>query len=238
MNTLSRAYLPLKARPIPSTGTVELWLIALQQLPLESVPAGHDRADWLRGQRIRQRFMLRLLLGSYLGCPGRDLELTRGERGKPMLGKRHAESALSFNISHSGEWLAVAVGRGCPVGVDIEMERSMPRAAALARRYFPGSEAQALTGLDEPFRSRTFLQHWTAREALVKARGCGLAGTMDRIELDGSPPAIAGLPEGWPRADRWSLVMPPLPEGLVGHVAARRPGIGVDARVLEAAFPE
>jgi len=238
MNNLSRIRLPLTARPVPAVGSIELWLIALQQLPLDSVPAGHDRAERLRGQRIRQRFMLRLLLGSYLGCPGRDLELERGERGKPMLSKRHADSALSFNVSHSGEWLAVAVGKDCPVGVDIELERSMPRAVALARRYFPEAEADVLSGLDEPFRSRNFLQHWTAREALVKARGCGLANVMDRIELDGSPPGIVGLPADWPRADQWSLVMPPLPEGLVGHVAAGRPGVGVDVRVLDTALPE
>ncbi len=234
MNTFTRTTLPFKARSVPSEAAVELWLMALQQLPLESVPAGHDRADRLRGQRIRQRFMLRLLLGSYLGCPGRDLELVRGERGKPMLGQRHAGSALSFNLSHSGEWLAVIVGQDCPVGVDIEQERNMPRAVALARRYFPGKEADSLSGLDEPFRSRTFLQHWTAREALVKARGCGLAGTMDRIELDGSPPGIAGLPADWPQANLWSLVMPPLPDGLVGHVAVGRPGVEVEVRVLEA----
>ncbi len=233
MNTLSRTRLPLKTRQLPPPGMVDLWLIALQQLPLDSVPAGHDRPAWLRGQRIRQRFMLRLLLGSYLGCPGRDLELVRGERGKPMLGQRHAETALTFNVSHSGDWLAVVVGHDCPVGVDIELERSMPRAVALARRYFPAVEADALSGLDEPFRSRTFLQHWTAREALVKARGCGLAGTMDCIALGGSPPAIAGLPSSWPADDQWSLVMPPLPEGLVGHVAVARSGVGVDTRVLE-----
>jgi 4'-phosphopantetheinyl transferase len=238
MNTLSRTRLPLKAQAIPPEGMVDLWLIALQQLPLDSVPAGHDRADRLRGQRIRQRFMLRLLLGSYLGCPGRDLELVRGERGKPMLGERHADSALAFNVSHSGQWLAVAVSHDCPLGVDIELERSMPRAAALARRYFPGGEAEGLSGLDEPFRSRTFLQHWTAREALVKARGCGLAGTMDRIALAGSPPGVAGLPADWPQPDCWSLIMPPLPEGLVGHVAVGRPGVAVDVRVLETGLAE
>ncbi len=236
MNTLTRTTLPLRARTLPPEASVELWLIALQQLPLDSVPAGQDRADRLRGQRIRQRFMLRLILGSYLGCPGRDLKLVRTERGKPMLGERHASSALTFNLSHTGEWLAVVVGHDCPLGVDIEIERSMPRAEALARRYFPGTEADALSGLDEPFRSRTFLQHWTAREALVKARGCGLADTMNRIELGGSPPGIAALPSDWPRADRWSLVMPPLPDGLVGHVAVGRPGVEVLTRLLEPAL--
>ncbi len=232
VNKLSKTSLPLRPRALPAAGNVDLWLVDLADLPLEPVPPGTDRAGALRARRIRQQFMLRLLLGSYLGCPGREIELIRPERGKPRLGGRHSKSPMQFNLSHSGCWLALVVSRDCPVGVDIEYERSMPRAGALARRFFPVAEARSLVGLDEPFRSRTFLQHWTAREALVKARGCGLAGMLKRIELAGSPPALTRLPQEWGESASWSLVMPRLPDGVVGHVGAAGRQVRVQTHLL------
>lgn len=233
VNKLSRTSLPLRPRALPVAGSVDLWLVDLADLPLDPVPSGTNRSGALRARRIRQQFMLRLLLGSYLGCPGREVELTRRERGKPGLGGPHADSPLQFNLSHSGGWLAMVVARDCPVGVDIEYERSLPRAAALARRYFPNAEARLLVSLDEPFRSRSFLQHWTAREALVKAHGCGLAGMLKRIELTGSPPALARLPQEWVESAPWSLVMPRLPGGVVGHVAAASGKMRVQTYLLD-----
>ena len=221
MNELLEATLPFRPRAWPSEHVVELWVMDLSSLPLDTGSEVSDRAAELRQQRLRQQFMLRLLLGSYLHCPGRDVELVRGQRGKPVLGEKHVDFPLQFNLSHSNHWLAIAVGIGSPLGVDIESERPMTRATALARRYFPAAEAESLARLDEPFLSRRFLQHWTAREALVKAHGCGLSGVMNRICLDGSPPAIRQLPEDWPGLPHWCLTMPRLPQGLIGHVAAQ-----------------
>lgn len=235
MNELLHASLPLRPRPLPEAGVVELWLVDLSTLPLDTGSEVSDRAAELRRQRLRQQFMLRLLLGSYLGCPGREVELVRGRRGKPALGDRHAQCLLQFNLSHSSNWLAIAIGKQHPVGVDLENERPMARAVDLARRYFPQAEAESLVGLDEPFLSRRFLQHWTAREALVKAQGCGLAGTMQQILLDGSPPAIRQLPDNWPEPSGWSLTMPRLPQGLVGHLAVRSPRFVTHTIVLDTA---
>ena len=233
MNELLQTTLPLRSRTLPEEGVAELWLIRLSAVPLDASPGANDRAGRLRQQRIRQQFMLRLLLGSYLGCPGRDVELVRSERGKPALGEKHAACPLRFNLSHSGDWLAVVIGPDTPLGVDIECERPMVRAIALARRYFPADEADLLAGLDEPFLSRSFLQYWTAREALVKARGCGLAGVVNRIHLQGSPPAIRQLPDDWPAGNQWSLVMPHLPAGLLAHVASESTGLKTRTFVLD-----
>ncbi len=232
MNELLEATLPFRPRALPSERVVELWLVDLSNLPLDTGSEVNDRAAELQQQRLRQQFMLRLLLGSYLGCPGRDVELVRGQHGKPVLGEKHADCPLQFNISHSNHWLAAAVGTGSPLGVDIESERPMTRAIALARRYFPAAEAESLARLDEPFLSRRFLQHWTAREALVKAHGCGLSGVMNQIHLDGSPPAIRQLPDNWPGSGNWYLTMPRLPQGLIGHVAVQAAGLATHTFVL------
>lgn len=222
MNAPEVVGLPVKHRALPQDGRAEVWLTDLSRLPLDAGPSGLSRKERILKRRIQQKFLLRLLLGAYLQCPGKSVRLVRDDRGKPALSGEHANSGLSFNVSHAGAWLAVAVGRDAALGVDIESERRLPRAVSMARRFFSADEADWLQRQDEPFLSRHFLQQWTGREALVKARGSGLAGALGRIELGWQPATIRRLPEEWPEPARWSLLPLDLPDGLVGHVAAEQ----------------
>jgi len=224
--------LPVRHRPMPDAGTIDVWVADLGELPFDTGPASHNRRERVLRDRIQQQFFLRLLLAAYLGCPGKSIELERSERGKPRLAGEHAGSGLDFNLSHSGPWLAVAIGSGGSVGIDIERERRLERAALLARRFLSSPEADRIDQLDEPFRSREFLKQWTARESLVKARGCGLAGCLGEIELESRPPAVRRLPSDWQDADRMSLAPLPLPDGLVGHLASLSPGVQPVVRQL------
>ncbi|HSH26373.1 MAG TPA: 4'-phosphopantetheinyl transferase superfamily protein [Wenzhouxiangella sp.] len=212
--------LPIRPRSLPAAGAVDVWLTRLSDMPLDVGPRGSSRRERIMRQRIQQQFFLRLLLAAYLGCPGKSVQLVRSDRGKPMLAGEHAESTLQFNISHSGDWLAVAVADNVAVGVDLEAERRLPRVMLLAQRFLSAEEADWIIGLDEPFRSREFLRQWTARESLVKARGCGLAGCLGEMALDWQPPAIRRLPAAWSGADAMALAPLSLPDGLVGHLAA------------------
>lgn len=227
--------LPLRARSLPAEGVVDVWLADLSRLPLDAGPAGTSRRSRLARRRIQQQFFLRLLLGAYLGCPGKAVRIGRGKHGKPELCGDHVDRALRFNLSHSADWLAIAVNRDRPVGIDIEAERRLPRAAALAQRFLSSAEADWLGGLDEPFRSQQFLHQWTAREALVKAMGCGLAGCLADLALDWRPTAIRRLPANWPPADSWHLQSLTLPDSFSGHVALPAPCRRVEIRRLEAA---
>lgn len=232
--SIERVHLPIRERALPPAGEVDVWLADLAGLPFDpGPPETTGRRERVARQRVQQQFFLRLLLGAYLGCPGKSVRLSRTDRGKPALAGEHADSILQFNLSHSGRHLAVAVTRDVAVGVDIESERRLSRAGLLASRFLSAAEADWLAGLDEPFRSQQFLQQWTAREALVKARGCGLAGSLRELELDWSPPRIRRLPEGWPHAGDMSLCALAAPAGLVGHVAAQRGPITPVLRRLE-----
>lgn len=212
--------LPIRPRAMPEPGEVDVWLARLSEMPLDAGPSGRSRREGVMRRRIQQQFFLRLLLAAYLGCPGKSIELVRSDRGKPLLAGEHANSPLCFNVSHSGEWLAVAVAERTAVGIDIETQRRLPRAPLLARRFLSSDEADWIVGLDEPFRSRQFLRQWTARESLVKARGCGLAGCLGEMVLDWQPPAIRRLPADWDGSEAMDLVSLPLPDELVGHLAA------------------
>lgn len=220
MQSMSRwtsVALPLKRRALPAPRGVDLWLTDLDDLPLDAGPTGLTRKERIVKRRIQQRFVLRLLLGSYLGVPGKAVQVQRNQHDKPELCGELADSGLTFNLSHSDRWLAIALTRHQPIGVDIELSRPMPRAADLARRFFSGSDVEAIVALDEPDRSACFLRQWTAREALIKAQGLSIAGSIRGIEMACDPVEIQGLPADWP-AD-WQLLEAAWPDEVIGHIA-------------------
>lgn len=235
MSAWTAVPLPLRRRVLPRAGRIDLWITDLDELPLEAGPAGMARRERLARRRLQQQFVLRLLLGSYLGCPGKDLSIARSRQGKPYLKSAPPGLPLTFNVSHSGSWLAVVIGREVPVGIDIERRRPMRRPADLARRYFSRAEADRLDDLEEPERSAQFMRYWTAREAMVKASDSTLAESLAAIELEPEAASIRRLPEGWPGAADWSLMAPELPGELSGHLAAPRPDIAIDRYFLQTA---
>ena len=211
--------LPLRRNRMPAEGQVDLWVVDLEELPLQAGPTGLTRKEKIQKKRIQQQFVLRLLLGSYLGKPGKAIRIERSPSGKPSV----SDSNLEFNLSHSGSWLAIAVTTGHPIGLDIETNRPMRRPSELARRYFRTDEADAIEGLEEPERSRQFLIQWTAREALVKAADATLAESLAHLKLTIDPARILSLPPNWPEPDQWCLTNPTTPFDLIVHCATPAP---------------
>ncbi|MGY6554127.1 MAG: 4'-phosphopantetheinyl transferase family protein [Wenzhouxiangella sp.] len=215
--------LPVRPRPLPPPDRVECWLINLNELALPGANAAEtDRRGHLR---LHRQFVLRLILGAYLACPGKDVALTRGPSGKPELVPELAVAGLRFNLSHTSDWLALAVTREVPVGVDIEHERRVQRALEMARRYFSPAEADCLASLEEPQRSQAFFKLWTVREACIKAMGSSLAQSLSALALDAVEARLLQVPVGWPDTQRWSVLRPELAVPLHLCIAVPRPGM-------------
>ena len=92
-------------------------------------------------------------------CP----EILRDIYGKPYL----KDSELCFNISHSGEYLAIAISES-PVGIDIQKEKNIRE--GMYRKVVQPME-RPLIGAE---RQKDFLRLWTLKESFVKAEGRGL----------------------------------------------------------------
>ena len=92
-------------------------------------------------------------------CP----EILRDEMGKPYLEGK----TLHFNVSHSGEYLAIAISK-YPVGIDIQ-EPKLIKDGMFRKVVQP--EEECLIGED---RQKDFLRLWTLKESFVKAEGKGL----------------------------------------------------------------
>jgi phosphopantetheinyl transferase len=147
---------------LPRTGPVELW-----QGPLRP---GEESEE-----------LLRRVLAERLGVAAVELRFGLGERGKPEL----VGEELVFNLSHAGGLALIGVAERGAVGVDLEQVRSLRRLDLLAEGALSGAEGEALRRAgDEEEQTRWFLRRWTAKEAVAKAFGLGLALAPQRLEVE------------------------------------------------------
>ena len=187
--------------------------------------------DYRREQR---RAPLLDILGVYLGIDAGEVALVDGEFGRPALSSRHGAS-LDFNWSHSGERALVALARGAAPGVDIERVRERPRAMQVADRYFLPAETAALAALPASARSAGFLRLWTAKEAVLKALGRGIAFGLEHLEIAGDEmtPTLVRLEGEDPT--QWQLRRLEVGPGYLGALAWRGRPRSVDCHYLNMA---
>lgn len=173
--------------------------------------AGRYRFDDDRRRSIVARAATRRLLGRYLGADPRGLTIVEGEHGKPALASREIE----FNASHSGDLVALAFASMTPVGIDIERQRTLRNPLALARRFFSADELTFLTASADI--NEAFFTVWTAKEAIVKANGRGIAASDLRAFT-----VPFGARQLRPAVDIWSVAtIEPTLNGYHAAIAAR-----------------
>ena len=158
----------------------------LQQFACKLSPDEHKRAERFRFPRDSHRFIasrgiLRLVLGRYLQTPPEQLQFCYGASGKPALAT-NTVSGLTFNVSHSDDLMLCAIAHSCCVGIDLEYLRPVNNLEELTQRFFSPQEHAAIHALPNKERLRSFFQHWTCKEALLKATGEGLT-SLSAIEL-------------------------------------------------------
>jgi len=206
-------------QPKLSDSDIHVWRADLN-LPPEQIEAlattlsadESDRANRFHFEKDRNRFIaargiLRSLLATYLNLSPSQLEFAYGDRGKPSLSIA-TPGNLSFNLSHSKGLALYAITKTSPIGIDIEYLRQMSDALQLAKRFFSFREYQAIAQLSPAERQRGFLKAWTAKEAYLKAKGLGLSGGLEKVEVSiasGEVFKLLSIDEDCRLADRWSL---------------------------------
>jgi 4'-phosphopantetheinyl transferase len=170
--------------------------------------AEQDRAQRFRFEKDRQLYVaahaaLRVLLASYEGIDTDQLDFVFGARGKPAIAQP-AASRIQFNLSHSHELALLAITRDRAVGIDVEHVRENFSFQEVARRFFTAREAAVLSMLPEALQGTAFYRCWTSKEAFLKAKGTGLSGGLDEVEIvmnaEGSIKILARIP-GWSLLD-------------------------------------
>ncbi len=184
--------------------------------PSETAQAARMVNPALRTRFIVSRGLRRQLLSECTGREPGSLQFAEDGVVKPRLLEA---GEWDFNISHAGDYVAVAARRGA-VGIDLEQHREVREQAAIVKRYFHADEAMAWRRLPKARREGSFFVLWSAREAAMKCAGLGLAKGISITRVD---PAILEQAEAPARVGDISLVVRILdaPEGYTLAVAAK-----------------
>jgi 4'-phosphopantetheinyl transferase len=137
------------------------------------------------------RAALRDVLGAALGLAPQDVAIVVDESGRPSLDPAHRAS-LDFNVSHAGDHALIAWADHARVGVDIESCSRPADWRALTGEVCAPAEAAYLDSLPLAARADAFMRVWSAKEALLKALGTGIAGGLRAFAV--VPPRDAATP--------------------------------------------
>jgi 4'-phosphopantetheinyl transferase len=167
--------------------------------------AERERAERFRRPADRDRMIVawaltRTLLGTVLDIEPARIDIVRScagcgsdAHGKPALAD--ASIGLEFSVSHSGDWVLVAVTTAAPVGVDVEQLKEHTDYDRLLRRMATDGELST----EEPVDPRDAVRVWVRKEAVTKAVGTGLATSFGSFAVS-APSAPAALLT-WPADD-------------------------------------
>ncbi len=216
----------------PALEPTELHIWSARVTPREPILSAHEvqRVAGFHSAIHRQRFaaertILRSLLGNYLKIAPREVEITLGALGKPMV------EGLQFNVSHAHDLALFAFSLTAAVGVDLERIRRLPEMAEISKRYFSVAEQQALAAFPEEERDAAFFRGWTRKEAFLKATGEGIGGGLDHFTVSLDEPArLVHLNHGG--SEDWTFFNLTVEPSFVGAAAVRQPG----ARLLSLQF--
>jgi 4'-phosphopantetheinyl transferase len=182
-----------------TAGEAHVWRIPLRDGVVVPAPTAGEaaRAAKFKFERHRLQYLwshgaLRAILGRLTEA---RLDFAVTPSGKPFL---PGAPQLKFNLSHTEEMALVGAALDVEIGVDVERVRAVSDYREMAERFFPESEATALT--DE----RDFFRRWTRIESVIKATGAGLYGmgvevsgewTIEEIDAGPGYSAAVALPK-------------------------------------------
>lgn len=159
---------------------IDLWQFSLlHELPNASQLLNAEekaRADRFYFSRHKRRFStaratVRIILARYLNASPERLEFSYNAYGKP---KVINSSRLQFNLSHTDDLALLAVGKGFPMGIDIE-KYSARSYDDLAKSAFSTQEYHEFLKIPKALKATVFFHIWSQKEAFIKACGLGLA---------------------------------------------------------------
>lgn len=144
-------------------------------------------------------FLLSQLLKKYHFDTSLLNKIERTQSGRPYI----HNSEIDFNISHSGEWVAVIFSsHKSAVGIDIEHPQKIRRYLPLLNYYASAEEiaeiqnSQILPQISQ-LADRFYLS-WCLREAVLKSQGVGIVKLAEvRHALSTQTIQTAHCPTGW-----------------------------------------
>lgn len=171
------------------------WLSDDEATRLQAMTSPVRRRSFLAGH-----WQARELAAGWLQVETRRIALHRHDDGRPLLLVDGAPSPLSLSLSHSGDWLAIALAT-VPVGIDVELPRRQRDLDSLARFTFSPEEVERLREVPDAERAQAFHVTWTLKEARGKRLGEGLLPGRSRLVTASPSDASDADAMSWPLAE-------------------------------------
>ena len=178
-----------------SENDIHIWLTRKSLIPAALVRDYYGLMDELqRARNLRfsrqdlrdsdaiTRALQRTVLSKYADISPSELVFSKAAAGKPYISAPNTN--LSFNLSHTSEWIVCAVARHPFIGIDIEHCERKVALVPLAERFFSHQEYQDLLRLAAVKQKNRFFDYWTLKEAYIKARGEGIALGLNRFGFE------------------------------------------------------
>lgn len=149
-----------------------------------SISSTHRKVEFLAS-----RFFLERILKDNYSITNSLQDLKHTHYGRPYL-TTDLSIPLDFNISHTCNNnfidIAIAVGRGFMVGIDVIYLNQSSVVSNLSEIYLSSSELKFLNGCDHicnPGMPDPLIRYWSAKEAILKYIGCGFMVDPKNVEL-------------------------------------------------------
>ncbi len=154
---------------------MELYIASISDVTLDDIkkisPDRAKKAERLRLYEDKLRCITGgLLIKRFLG----EAPISKNKFGKPI-----AENGVEFNLSHSGDYVILAVSNQ-PIGCDIEKVK-LVSTAKMGRFVFGDKELKLLTSSTD--RLTVFFDLWTKKEALLKCIGEGFHRNAKTVDV-------------------------------------------------------
>jgi 4'-phosphopantetheinyl transferase len=187
-------------------------------VPAERASAARLRSPEDALRHLAGRALLRRALAEHAGVDARGLAFSTGPQGRPSL----PGCPVSFNPTHAGNQVWVALARGAEVGIDVERLDALP-VDELPVEMLAVAERAALDGLASEALRSAFMRAWVRKEPVLKALGSGLMVEPICFVVD----IPAGTGADWlrtqPHGDTadWSVCDLDAPPGYLAALALR-----------------
>jgi 4'-phosphopantetheinyl transferase len=209
------------SEPTRDPNRVDVWIAFINNIHNERVLRAYEEMLDLEERRRHASFhfendrhrylvtraLVRTTLSRYAERTPADWSFSRTDYGKPHVANGASDvQGLSFNVSHAGNLAALAIAWNRSVGIDVENVAGRRSAVFdIAKRYFSGIEAAALSAQPRGRRHDRFFEYWTLKEAYIKARGMGLSIPLNRFTMliDDASVALLTAPGVDHDAARW-----------------------------------
>lgn len=144
-----------------------------------------QRANRFHFEKDKHSFIVyhackRLILSKYLEKNTNEIVIAFQDKGKPFV----KNESITFNLSHTKEAAVFAVSQEVEIGVDIEKVKPFKNYLDIAKRFFhPDEYSQLLNIANVQQQQRQFFTIWTAKEAILKATGEGIAAGLNSFSV-------------------------------------------------------